>query len=90
VGSEHANAWIAYGERSDADYPGRSYFSVRLDPTQDNAPRRHYCFMAHSCAAMQAFWRAGLAHGGPDVGTPGLRPYHTTMLPFIRSQWQPH
>ena len=43
VGSDHANAWIGYGERSDAEHPERSYFSVRLGPRPDDAPRRHCC-----------------------------------------------
>lgn len=80
VGSDHADAWIGYGERSDADHPERSYFSVRLGPAPDDAPRRHYCFKAPSRAAVQAFWRAGMAHGGLDLGAPGLRDYHANYL----------
>ena len=76
VGSDHAQAWIGYGERCDAAHPGRSYFSVRHGPAPDVAPRRHYCFKAPSRAAVDAFWRAGLAHGGGDNGAPGLRDYH--------------
>ncbi|WP_409029720.1 VOC family protein [Janthinobacterium sp. CG_23.3] len=76
VGSDHAAAWIGYGERCDADHPQRSYFSVRHGPPPDDAPRRHYCFKAPSRAAVEAFWRAGLAHGGVDNGAPGLRDYH--------------
>ena len=52
VGSDHANAWIGYGERSDAEHPERSYFSVRLGPRPDDAPRRHCCFKAASRAAV--------------------------------------
>ena len=31
--------------------------------------------VAHSRAAVDAFHRAALAHGGRDEGAPGLRPY---------------
>ena len=78
AGSDHANAWIGYGERSDAEHPDRSYFSVRLGPRPDDAPRRHCCFKAASRAAVEAFWHAGLAHGGIDLGAPGLRHYHAS------------
>lgn len=78
VGSDHAHAWIGYGERSDAEHPGRSYFSVRLGPKQDDAPRRHCCFKAPTRAAVDAFWQDGLAAGGIDLGAPGLRHYHAS------------
>lgn len=78
VGSDHAEGWIGYGERSSAAQPERSYFSVRLGLPPDDAPRRHYCFKAPSRAAVDAFWRAGLAHGGYDLGAPGLRHYHAS------------
>ncbi|MGK9165083.1 VOC family protein [Inquilinus limosus] len=69
--------WIGYGERCDAAHPERSYLSIRLGPRPEDAPRRHWCFKAESRAAVDAFWRAGLAHGGRDNGAPGLRPdYH--------------
>ena len=76
VGSDHADAWIGYGERCDAAHPGRSYFSVRHGNRPEDAPRRHCCFKAPTRAAVDAFWRAGLAHGGSDNGAPGLRDYH--------------
>lgn len=78
VGSDHAEGWIGYGERSSAAHPERSYFSVRLGSPPDDAPRRHYCFKAPSRAAVDAFWQAGLAHGGVDLGAPGLRHYHAS------------
>jgi catechol 2,3-dioxygenase-like lactoylglutathione lyase family enzyme len=78
VGSDHADAWVGYGERSDAEHPERSYFSVRLGPGPNDAPRRHYCFKAATRAAVEAFWHAGLAHGGIDLGAPGLRHYHAS------------
>jgi catechol 2,3-dioxygenase-like lactoylglutathione lyase family enzyme len=43
----------------------------------DEAAGRHWCFKAVSRAGVDAFWAAGLAHGGVDEGAPGLRPrYH--------------
>jgi catechol 2,3-dioxygenase-like lactoylglutathione lyase family enzyme len=72
-----AGTWIGYGERCDADHLERSYLSIRLGPRPEDAPRRHWCFKASSRAAVDAFWRTGLAHGGHDGGAPGLRPdYH--------------
>lgn len=78
AGSDHADGWIGYGERCDGDHPERSYFSVRLGTAPDDAPRRHYCFKAATRAHVDAFWRAGLAHGGRDNGAPGLRDYHAS------------
>ncbi len=76
VGSDHADAWVGYGERADAEHPARSYLSIRLGPLPDDAPRRHWCFKAPTRAAVDAFWQAGLAHGGTDNGAPGIRDYH--------------
>ena len=79
VGSDHADAWIGYGERCDAEHPDRTYLSIRLGPKPDDAPRRHWCFKANTRQAVDAFWHAGLANGGADNGPPGLRPqYHDT------------
>lgn len=78
VGSEHSEAWIGYGLRSDADHPERSYFSVRLGPPPGDAPRRHTCFKAPTRAAVDAFWHAGVHNGGIDLGAPGLRHYHAS------------
>jgi len=38
--------------------------------------RTHLAFQAPSRAAVDAFYRAGLAAGGKDNGKPGERPYH--------------
>ena len=35
--------------------------------------------VAHSRAAVDAFHRAALAHGGSDEGAPGLRPFHANF-----------
>lgn len=38
--------------------------------------RCHLAFQAGSRAMVEAFYKAGLAHGGTDNGAPGERPYH--------------
>jgi catechol 2,3-dioxygenase-like lactoylglutathione lyase family enzyme len=38
--------------------------------------RHHLAFQARDRAAVDAFYRAGLANGGKDNGGPGERPYH--------------
>jgi catechol 2,3-dioxygenase-like lactoylglutathione lyase family enzyme len=68
---------LGYGERCDADHPDRNYLSVKLDRAPDDAPARHWCFKAQNRAAVDAFWKAGLASGGADNGAPGIREvYH--------------
>jgi catechol 2,3-dioxygenase-like lactoylglutathione lyase family enzyme len=38
--------------------------------------RVHLAFQARDRAAVDAFYKAALAHGGRDHGAPGERPYH--------------
>lgn len=38
--------------------------------------RHHLAFQAADPAAVEAFYGAGLDHGGTDNGAPGERPYH--------------
>jgi len=38
--------------------------------------RHHLAFQAQDRAAVDAFYKAALAHGGKDNGAPGERPYH--------------
>jgi catechol 2,3-dioxygenase-like lactoylglutathione lyase family enzyme len=38
--------------------------------------RHHLAFQAKDRAAVDAFYKAALAHGGNDNGAPGERPYH--------------
>lgn len=77
VGRDAAEGWIGYGLRCDADHPDRSYLSIRCGAPPGAAYGRHLCFKATSHAAVNAFWRAGIDHGGLDEGAPGLRPgYH--------------
>jgi catechol 2,3-dioxygenase-like lactoylglutathione lyase family enzyme len=69
--------WIGYGLRADAAHPDRTYIALYRGVRPDGAQGRHWCFKAENRAAVDAFWRAGLAHGGVDDGPPGLRPqYH--------------
>ncbi|RKQ70233.1 VOC family protein [Oceanibaculum indicum] len=37
----------------------------------------HLAFRAESQAAVDAFHKAALAHGGADLGAPGLRPHYS-------------
>jgi catechol 2,3-dioxygenase-like lactoylglutathione lyase family enzyme len=41
-----------------------------------NIARTHIAFAAKSRAAVDAFYKAGLAAGGTDNGAPGLRPHY--------------
>ena len=59
--SEHR---LGYGERCDENHPDRNYLSVKLGDRPDDAPARHWCFKAPSRAAVDAFWKAGVANGG--------------------------
>jgi catechol 2,3-dioxygenase-like lactoylglutathione lyase family enzyme len=74
----HDATRLRYGERCDAAHPDRSYLTIRPGPAPEAAQGRHWCFKAPDRAAVEAFWRAGLAAGGTDEGPPGLRPqYHS-------------
>ncbi|MBK1658902.1 VOC family protein [Paracraurococcus ruber] len=70
------DTWLGYGLRADAAQPGRSYLSVRQGEAPGDAAGRHWCFKAPDRAAVDGFWRAGLAAGGADDGPPGLRPHY--------------
>jgi catechol 2,3-dioxygenase-like lactoylglutathione lyase family enzyme len=69
--------WIGYGLRARPDHPDRAYLSIRRreDAIVANTGR-HWAFKAVSRAAVDEFWRAGLAAGGRDDGAPGLRPHY--------------
>jgi catechol 2,3-dioxygenase-like lactoylglutathione lyase family enzyme len=71
-----SETWLGYGERCDADHPTRSYLSIRLGPTDLATQGRHWCFKAQDRAAVDAFWRTGLARGGIDDGPPGIRVHY--------------
>lgn len=38
--------------------------------------RHHFAFQAKDRAAVEKFYKVGLANGGKDNGAPGMRPYH--------------
>lgn len=78
--------WVGYGERCDADHPGRTYLSIRLGAAPESAPGRHWCFKAGSRQAVDAFWTAGLEAGGTNDGPPGIREsYHPAYFAaFLR------
>jgi hypothetical protein len=76
---------LGYGERCDGDHPDRNYLSIKVGGQPDDAPARHWCFRAPNRAAVDAFWKAGLANGGTDNGP--LRVFagiiRATTLPFL-------
>ena len=67
---------LGYGARNSASRPRGSYLSVLESPQASGDARRHVCLRTPSRAHVDAFHRAGLAHGGVDAGAPGLRPHH--------------
>jgi catechol 2,3-dioxygenase-like lactoylglutathione lyase family enzyme len=68
---------VGYGERNRPNNDGHSYLSVYQSAAASADPRRHWCLRAQSAAQVRAFHAAGLAAGGRDAGTPGVRPnYH--------------
>jgi catechol 2,3-dioxygenase-like lactoylglutathione lyase family enzyme len=68
---------LGYGERNRPGNDSHTYLSVFKSVDAGPDPRRHYCFRARSEDQVRAFHTAGLAAGGTDAGTPGLRPdYH--------------
>jgi catechol 2,3-dioxygenase-like lactoylglutathione lyase family enzyme len=69
--------WLGYGERARPEHPERSYLSVRLGERATEAFGCHWCFKAPNRQAVDDFWRDGVAAGGVDDGSPGVRPaYH--------------
>lgn len=76
VGSDIKDGWIGYGDRANPEQPDLTYFSVRLGPKPEDAPRRHWCFKASTRSQVDAFWHNGIANGGVCNGKPGLRDYH--------------
>jgi catechol 2,3-dioxygenase-like lactoylglutathione lyase family enzyme len=69
---------VGYGTRNRPGDDGHTYLSVFQSADASPDPRRHWCFRAQSEDEVRAFHTAGLAAGGTDAGTPGLRPdYHS-------------
>ena len=58
-GSERVNLWVMQVERP---------------VVADRQSGLHFCFVAPSQAAVDAFHAAGIANGGEDNGQPGVRP----------------
>jgi hypothetical protein len=54
---------LGYGERCDGDHPDRNYLLIKVGSQPDDAPARHWCFKAPNRAAVDAFWKAGIANG---------------------------
>jgi catechol 2,3-dioxygenase-like lactoylglutathione lyase family enzyme len=70
---KRSKAQLGYGERADANHPGRGYISILRGDQPEPAFRRHWCFKAESRAAVDAFWHTGIGYGGSDDGAPGSR-----------------
>lgn len=58
-GAERVSFWIIQSERP-------------VSPDKESG--LHFCFVAPTEAAVDAFYAAGLAHGAEDNGPPGIRP----------------
>jgi catechol 2,3-dioxygenase-like lactoylglutathione lyase family enzyme len=68
---------LGYGERCSQDDMASTFLAVYLDASTFGTNKRHWCFKAQTRAQVDAFFAAGLAHGGRSDGDPGLRPdYH--------------
>lgn len=69
---------LGYGELASAAFPARTYLTIRVGTSPERGARRHWCLKASTRTAVDAFWQAGLRHGGVDDGAPGLRAeYHS-------------
>ena len=67
---------IGYGVR-DRGPDAPAYISIYLGTGTLTPDNRHWAFRAQDRAAVHAFHKAALEHGGTDDGPPGLRPnYH--------------
>lgn len=70
---------IPIGGETDAYFWVDELFVSRADSAAAQGRltgRLHLAFQARDAAMVDAFYRAGLDHGGTDNGTPGLRDYH--------------
>lgn len=69
---------LGYGTRNRPGDDGHSYISIFTSREAALVPdNRHWCFCAPDRAAVDAFYKAGLANGGTCDGPPGLRAdYH--------------
>ncbi len=67
---------LGYGQRCGPDDGEHTFLAVYYSATTQFDDKRHWCFKAASRAAVDAFHRAALAHGGVCDGPPGLRPHY--------------
>ncbi len=67
---------LGYGERGSAERVDDSYISIAEDGTATHCEKRHWCFKAVSRAAVDEFYRSGLAAGGKSNGEPGIRAHY--------------
>lgn len=72
---DHADA-LGYGQRCNDVEDFHSYLAIYASGAANTDDTRHWCFKAMTRAQVEAFHRAGLAHGGRDNGAPGLRPHY--------------
>lgn len=61
---------VGYG----ADKPAFWVSQVGRPVPADRGSGLHFCFTAPNEEAVNAFYAAGMANGGEDNGTPGIRP----------------
>ena len=64
---------FAVRDPQSGDDPGGDFWIATGTPYQ---PRSHIAFRASSREQVIAFYEAGLAAGGRDLGAPGLRPHY--------------
>lgn len=70
---------IPLGEVADTYFWADEFFVSTADSPAAQGRltgRHHLAFQAKDRATVDAFHKAGLAHGGRDNGAPGERPYH--------------
>ena len=67
---------LGYGQRCGPDDGDHTFLAVYQATDCSANDKRHWCFKAASRAAVDAFHRAALAHGGVCDGAPGLRPHY--------------
>ena len=73
------DGFLGFGVRNTPEDDSHSYISVIATSGEIVADRRHWCFRAPDRASVDAFHAAGLAAGGNDDGSPGLRAdYHAS------------
>ncbi len=55
------------------------FLLIRSDAAPLPPPGSHVCFSAPSREAVREFHRTGIAAGGKDNGSPGLRPHYSAV-----------